>query len=96
MNLPPLPSSHDNSRLASGGADKTVLLTDVGTGQPIRKFRGHISVSGHYVCLDFHYAHPTINYTVGVFSLRISIVLYTDRCGIYYTCIVENQLCQVQ
>ena len=37
--------SHDNSRLCSAGADKTVQLTDVGTGQPIRKFRGHISVS---------------------------------------------------
>ena len=37
--------SHDNSRLCSGSADKIVQLTDVGTGQPIRKFRGHISVS---------------------------------------------------
>ena len=30
----------------SGGADKIVFLTDVGTGQPIRKLRGHLSVSG--------------------------------------------------
>ena len=37
--------SHDNGRLVSGGADKVVILTDVGTGQPIRKFRGHMSVS---------------------------------------------------
>jgi WD40 repeat protein len=35
--------SHDNSRLCSAGADKIVKLTDVGTGQPIRKLRGHIS-----------------------------------------------------
>ena len=37
--------AHDNSRLASGGADKAVILTDVGTGQHIRTFRGHMSVS---------------------------------------------------
>jgi len=36
-------ASHDNSRLVSGGADKIVFLTDVGTGQPIRKLRGHLS-----------------------------------------------------
>ena len=40
-------SSWDNSRIASGGADKIVFLTDVGTGQPIRKLRGHLSVSGY-------------------------------------------------
>ena len=39
-------SSWDNSRIASGGADKIIFLTDVGTGQPIRKLRGHLSVSG--------------------------------------------------
>ncbi len=37
--------SHDNGRIVSGGADKVVILTDVGTGQPIRKFRGHLGVS---------------------------------------------------
>ena len=37
-------SAHDNSRLVSGGVDKVVMLTDVGTGQPIRKLRGHLSV----------------------------------------------------
>lgn len=42
-------SSWDNSRIASGGADKIVFLTDVGTGQPIRKLRGHLSVSGNIV-----------------------------------------------
>lgn len=36
--------AHDNCRIASGGADRTVILTDVGTGQPIRTFRGHLSV----------------------------------------------------
>jgi len=45
----PLPiivcSTHDNSRLVSGGADKVVIITDVGTGQSIRKFRGHMGVS---------------------------------------------------
>ena len=38
-------SSHDNGRLVSGGEDKIVFLMDVGTGQPIRKFRGHLSVN---------------------------------------------------
>ncbi len=37
--------SHDNSRIVSAGADKMVLVLDVGTGQPIRKLRGHLSVS---------------------------------------------------
>lgn len=37
--------SHDNSRIACGGADKQVLLIDVSTGLSIRKFRGHHAVS---------------------------------------------------
>lgn len=37
--------AHDNSRIASGGADRAVILTDVGTGQHIRTYRGHLSVS---------------------------------------------------
>ena len=48
MCIDPSTRSHDNSRLCSGGADKIVQLTDVGTGQPIRKYRGHISVSYTY------------------------------------------------
>ena len=43
--------SKDNSKFASVGGDKQVFLWDVGTGQVIRKFRGHESkvnaVSGH-------------------------------------------------
>ena len=46
MHLPFIVSSWDNSRIVSGGADKIVFLSDVGTGQPIRKLRGHLSVSG--------------------------------------------------
>ncbi len=41
--------AHDNGRLASGGADRAVILTDVGTGQHIRTYRGHLSVSSSSV-----------------------------------------------
>ena len=37
--------AHDNSRIVCAGADKVVLMIDVGTGQPIRRLRGHTSVS---------------------------------------------------
>lgn len=44
---PPCPSpasSFDNSHLCSCGADKTVALWDVATGQVLRKYRGHAGV----------------------------------------------------
>lgn len=37
--------SHDNNRIVSAGADKIVQLVDVGTGQIVRKIRGHMAVS---------------------------------------------------
>ena len=40
--------SHDNNRIASAGADKIVQLVDVGTGQVVRKIRGHMAVSCTY------------------------------------------------
>ena len=36
--------SHDSGRIVSGREDRVVILTDVGTGKPVRKFRGHLSV----------------------------------------------------
>ena len=38
-------ASDDSARIASCSADRTVVLWEVSTGQIIRKFRGHISVS---------------------------------------------------
>lgn len=38
------PSSFDNSQLCSCGADKTVALWDVATGQVVRNYRGHAGV----------------------------------------------------
>ena len=38
-------ASGDNSKVTSCSADRTVVLWDVGTGQVLRKYRGHISVS---------------------------------------------------
>lgn len=37
--------SFDNSQICSGGADKSVALWDVTTGQVVRKYRGHAGVS---------------------------------------------------
>lgn len=34
-------SSHDNTRFASCGGDRTVFLWDVATGDSLRKFTGH-------------------------------------------------------
>ena len=59
-------SAADNSRIVSGAADRLVMLTDVSTGKPIRKFRGHISVSEslhvqamtqgmHYTCTNLQW-----------------------------------------
>lgn len=36
-------SSHDNTRLASCGGDRSVFYWDVATGQPIKRFAGHTS-----------------------------------------------------
>lgn len=43
-------SSHDNSTIASGGADRTVALWDVSTGRIIRKWREHVGVPIHSNC----------------------------------------------
>ena len=51
-------SAADNSRIVSGGADRLVMLTDVSTGKPIRKYRGHISVS-ESLCVSATYVHAT-------------------------------------
>ena len=46
--------SSDNSRLASCGGDKTVVQWDITTGQIIRRFRGHTSVSLH-ASIRYHF-----------------------------------------
>ncbi|NXK15776.1 WDR83 protein, partial [Herpetotheres cachinnans] len=43
--------SFDNSQLCSCGADKTVVLWDVATGQVVRKYRGH---AGKVNCVQFN------------------------------------------
>lgn len=35
-------AARDNGRIVSSGADKLVILTDVSTGNVIRKYRGHL------------------------------------------------------
>ena len=44
-------SARDNSRIVSCGADKLVILTDVSTGNIIRKYRGHLEVRSSFLCL---------------------------------------------
>ena len=44
-------SSHDNSLLASGGEDKTVILWEVTESEPVRKFHGH---QGQVNCVAFN------------------------------------------
>ena len=39
-------AAYENDKIASCGADKTVVLWDVATGKCIRKFRGHLGVCG--------------------------------------------------
>ena len=34
-------SSHDNANIVSGGTDKTVILWDVSSSEPVRRIRGH-------------------------------------------------------
>ena len=46
-------ASHDNSRIATGGMDRKVFVTDVSTGKVIRKIRAHDDKVGSFVLLQW-------------------------------------------
>lgn len=70
-------SSHDNSRLVSGGVDKMVMLTDVGTGQPIRKLRGHLSVR-----MECHERRRLLHFVYFIFVQRINCVKFNEESSL--------------
>lgn len=39
-------SSPDNAKIASGGADRSVILWDVGSGEILRRYTAHWEVNG--------------------------------------------------
>jgi mitogen-activated protein kinase organizer 1 len=44
-------SSNDNANIVSGGTDKTVILWDVSSSEPVRRMRGHY---GNVNCVSFN------------------------------------------
>ena len=58
------------SQIVSCGADKTVIVWDVSTGQPVRRLRGHAS---HVTCIRYNEEA-----TVAVSGSRDNTVMFWD------------------
>ena len=75
--------AHDNSRIVCAGADKVVLMIDVGTGQPIRRLRGHTSVSHLLPATLLVYQYLSLNIICSKWSflsIGLRVLLYAHHC----------------